>query len=260
MGHNRLGTLPDTKPWRRVVGYIAEGESVAVVAAATSAAAVTGLRRGQSDRGVGHVVFLLARMAVAARKEDFVGALATLGIRVPLEPTLFDLTAGFTAAMRAWYSTHRGTQTDLGEIAQLAACEAITASIGPRVRGLITQGNEIHQSVRDCSTKNGFAALAHDFFARFTRRFLLYHLGRELSQHVGGNGRFADHAAHTAFIADLEIHCREIALVVRVYSGAWYDKAKFEKGISEQQAMKFSAYCLGGKIAPELAIRGNRNG
>lgn len=259
MGHNRLGTLPDTRPWRNVVGQIADGASTAAVAGATSTAAVKGLLRGQADRGVAHVVYLLARIALAARQPGFADNLGKLGVRVPAEPSLYDLTAAFSSAMRTWYSAGATRRTDIGDMAVLAAAESLTACIGERLPGLFEAGEEVRRTVRDFSTKNGFAALGHEFFSRFTRRFLLYHLGRELSQHVGGNGRFADHSAHTGFVTDLGIHCREAALVVRQFCGGWYDKAMFEKGITERQAQGFSAKCLD-KLRRELANRGSRNG
>lgn len=260
MGHNRLGTLPDSRPWRRVVAHIAEGDGVAVVAAAASKAAVGGLERGASDRGVSHVVFLLARAALAARTPDLAGALGGVGVSVPTDPGLFDLTAALTAASRDRFETDRGSRTDLGEMAVLAGAEAVTHVVGERVVGLFPSGGELRDALRESSTKAGFAHLAHEFFSRFLRRFLLYHLSRELSRHVGGNGRFADAAAHNAFLADLATHCREAAAIVRVYSGEWYDKARFEKGVTERQARGFTEYCLDGKLAKELAIRGRHNG
>ena len=260
MGQNRLGTLPDTRPWRMVVAHLAEGANVAIVAAVTSQAAVTGLKRGEHDRGVAHAIFLLARIALAARKRDFSAALAELDVHVPAAPGLFDLTAAFTSAMRSWSATSSVARTDLGELGVLAASEALTVCVGERVAGLFPSGDEIHRTVREFSTRNGFAALAHEFFACFVRRFLLYHLGRELSQHVGGNNRFADHAEHAKFIEDLRIHSRETAIIARQYSGGWYDKSNFEKGITEEQARRFSAHCLGGKLRRELARRGERHG
>jgi hypothetical protein len=259
MGSNRLGRLPDSKPWRNVVGHIAEGAGAAVVAAATSAAAVSGLERGRWDRGVAHVIFLLARTAVAARQPRFEDELSALGIAVPPAPTLFDLTAGFTTALQDWHAANPGARTDLGEMATLAGAESITFCVGDRAAGLFPTGAEVQDAVRDLSTLNGFAAFGHDYFARFTRRFLLYHLGRELSQHVGGVGRFADSSAHTAFVADLETHCREAAVIVREYVGKWYSKAKFETGISERRAQDFSAYSLE-KIRRELKVRGAQCG
>ena len=67
MGHARCGTLPNTKPWRVTVGHLADGASAAVIAGATSEAAVSGFELARRDRGLSRVVFLLARTALAAR-------------------------------------------------------------------------------------------------------------------------------------------------------------------------------------------------
>jgi hypothetical protein len=259
MGHIRLGTLPDSKPWRIVVAHIASGASAAMVAASTSAAAVAGLQRGKWDRGVAHVIYLLAHTAVAARQKKFTSSLAALEIRVPASPSLFDLTVGFAAAVQTWHTAHPGVRTDLGEMAALAATESLAHCVGERATALFPSGDEVQSAVRDLSTLNGFGALGHDYFARFMRRFLLYHLGRELSQHVGGCGRFADPLQHTQFVTDLEVHCREAAVIVREYVGKWYSKPDFERGITERQSANFSSYCLE-KLRRELARRGERRG
>lgn len=259
MGHIRLGTLPDMRPWRSVVGHIADGDSAPVVAAATSAAAVAGLEQAKGDAGLGQVIFLLAHTVLAAREEDFAGGLARLGIAVPADPGLFDLTAGFAAAVHNWHRDARMPRTDLGEMAELAAVEAMTRCVGDRSDGLFPTGEDVHRATREFSTKAGFSTLAHEFFARFTQRFLLYHLGRELPLHVGGNGRFADPHAHTQFVDDLEIHAREAAVVVKTFAGGWYSKAKFEEGITRRQAQGFAAHCLD-KLGLELEQRGGRDG
>src|SRR6185312_4223685 len=241
MGHHRLGSLPNTRPWNRVVGLIADGESAAVVAAATTSAAVVGLERARSDAGIGHVVFLLAHTVLASRSDDFPAHLARLGIFVPEEePGLYDLTAGFTRAVRLWHGNHRIRQSDLGEIAELAAVESLTRCVGDRCGGIFPCGLEVPTASRSFSTRNGFSVLAHDFFARFLQPFLRYPLGRELPLHVGSNGRFADPPAQTAFVDDLEIHSRDAALIVKKYAGEWYSKARFEQGITENQAQRFA--------------------
>ncbi|MDY3563385.1 hypothetical protein R5W23_004888 [Gemmata sp. JC673] len=261
MGSVRLGRLPDTKPWRQVVAHIAGGDSAAVVAGAVSHAAVQGLERGVWDPGVSRVVFLLARTAVAARAADFVAALAEIDVRVPDAPDLFDLTVGLTAAVQDWHTAHPGRRTDLGEMAALAAAECLTALVGDRTAELFATGERVRNAVRDFATENGFKALGHDYFARFVRRFLLYHLGRELSQHVGGAGRFADHSAHAQFVADLDTHCREAAAVVHTFAGEWYNKSRsrFLGGVTERQAAGFTARCLE-KLRGELHRRGTRGG
>ncbi len=259
MGHVRLGTLPDTRPWNRVVRLIADGASAAAVAGATSSAAVNGLERGKSDQGLAHVIYLLAQTVLAARDPDFVSRLARLGISVSEEPGLFDLTAGFAAAVRSWHYEGRIRQSDLGEMAELAAVETLTRCIGEHSTALFSTEAGVQDATREFSTRKGFSILAHEFFSRFTQRFLLYHLGRELPLHVGGNGRFADPSAQTTFTDDLEVHSREAAVIVKAFAGDWYSKAKFEAGITKRQAQGFTAHCLT-KLGLELEQRGGRDG
>ena len=143
---------------------------------------------------------------------------------------------------------------------QLAVVETLTSLIGDRSTSLFgTTPAEVQQAVHDFSTKKGFSTLAYDFFSRFTQRYLTYHLGRELSNHVGGNGRFANPAEHTEFVSQLATHCREAAIIVREFSGGWYSKANFEDGISETKARKFVNFALK-KLRKELKIRGERDG
>ncbi|OWK39418.1 hypothetical protein [Fimbriiglobus ruber] len=104
-----------------------------------SHAAVDGLDRSADDPGVARVVYLLAHTVVAARTADFPARAAELGIDLPDAPTLFDLTAGMSEAIRAWHASTRNPRTDLAEMAELAAAEALTdlvpvtrASCSPR--------------------------------------------------------------------------------------------------------------------------------
>lgn len=255
----RLGSLPDTTRWRRVVGVLAEGGDVAAVAGATSAAAQEGLDLAHGDAGLCHAVYLLSKFVLAAREKDFAAALQNAGINTPSEPGLFDVVGGFSEAIDQ-HLFRSGKRTDIGEMAQLAAVESLTALIGPRSQSLFgTTTAEIQDAAYQLSTKKGFSTLAHDFFSRFTQRFLTYHLGRELSNHVGGNGRFADPSESSEFVRQLGTHCREAAEIVREFAGGWYSKANFEDGISPKKAKNFANYALT-KLKRELKVRGERDG
>lgn len=259
MGHIRLGTLPDTNRWRNVVGLIADGAEVAQIAGATSQAAQNGLDLAHNDAGLCHAVWLLTKIALAAREAEFGRALEAAGIPAPPQPGLFDIVGGFTDALDHHLS-RSGGRSDIGEMAQLAAVETLTSLIGERSASLFgTTPVEVKQAVYDFSTKKGFSTLAHDFFSRFAQRFLIYHLGRELSNHVGGNGRFANPAEHSEFVRQLGAHCREAALIVREFAGGWYSKANFEDGVSPTKVKNFVNYALT-KLRKELKIRGERDG
>ena len=157
MGHIRLGTLPDTIRWRRVVGAIAEGEDVAQIATATSEAAQQGFDRAHDDPGLCHAVWLLTKIALAARQAEFGDALEAVGISTPAEPSLFDVVVGFTDAMDQ-HLVRTGGRSDLGEMAQLAAVETLTSLISSGSASLFgTMPAEVQQAVRDLSTKKGFS-------------------------------------------------------------------------------------------------------
>ena len=115
----------------------------------------------------------------------------------------------------------------------------------------------MRDSVRELSTQRGFATLAHDFFSRFGKRFLNYHLSRELSCHVGTETRFADAGAHERFLNQLTYTCREAAIIVRDYAGEWYSKANFEGGVTLAQVERF-AHTAMRKLRDELQRRGGR--
>lgn len=259
MGHARHRSLPDTAPWRNVVAHLAEGASVAEVAAATTRAATAGLDQACGDCGLQHTVYLLSQIALAARAEDFAAALRQAGVNVAVSPGVFELTEAFGDAVEDRVrATHR--PSDIGEMARLAAIEAINTSLVDRSRSLFdVSAAEVHAAARELSTPAGFRDLYHDFFARFAGRFLSYHLSRELSFHVGGNGRFRDPEAHTGFLHDLDHHCQQAALTVRTYAQDWYSKHNFLGGITPQKAARFADHCLT-KLRDELLVRGGRDG
>lgn len=259
MGHSRLGSLPDTAPWRRVVGILTEGGDVAAIATTTSQAAQQGLDLAEADEGLRHTFWLLSQVVLAAREGDFRAALNDLGVVVPSEPSVLSLVAGFTDAVDSHLrKTH--ARTDIGEMAQMAAVEAMTSTLSGKLTSLFeTASAEVQQAVRGCSTRAGFADLAHDFFARFTQRFLTYHLSRELAHHVGEGKRFASPTEHTEFIDQLGVHCRQAALIVKEFAGDWYSKTNFEGGVNPTKAKNFLHVAID-KLRRELQIREGRDG
>jgi hypothetical protein len=242
-----------------VVALLEGDGTVASIADATLEAARTGLELARGDVGLSHSLYLLTQITQAARQEDFAAALAEAGLKVSAAPTTFDLVAAYSEAMDGRLRA-RAARTDVGEMAQLAACESLSALVAERSQGLFgTTAVEVQRAVRELSTQAGFSALAYDFFSRFFQRFLTYHLGRELSNHVGPKQRFAGPQDHTEFVQALRTHCRESALILRTFAGAWYSKHNFGGGISERKAAGFTAHALT-KLRAEFQVRGGRGG
>lgn len=258
MGHVRLGKLPNTRPWTQVVATIAEGADVAAVAAATTAAA-RGLKLARGDDALCETVFLLVRLGGCAASDDFRAALRDAGLEVGEEVSVLGIAVGLGRAVEV--AIRRSDRPgDIGELARLAAVESVTSVLAQRSAGLFgTTAAEVRRGAAELATPRGFALLAHDFFSRFLRRFLGYHLGRELACHVGGNGRFTSTTAHTTFNDELDIHCREAAGIMRTYAEGWYAKALRANEFSRERTRQFVNYSLT-KLKSELAVRGRRHG
>src|SRR5437764_14636555 len=99
MGHQHLGTLPGTLKWRQLVELISDGASVQDVAAAASAAAESQMADASDDPAVKHSVWLLTQIPIAARADDFVAGLRSLGLGVPNAPNLSEILVAMSIAV-----------------------------------------------------------------------------------------------------------------------------------------------------------------
>jgi len=254
MGHQYVADMPKTARWPAVVSTIMFGD-VAAVAAATSEAAIAGMEKAQKDSGLASSFHMLVGIVCAARADDFAKALNEIGFGVSRNPNVCDIVAAFSSAMDQHLVERRG-RTDLSEMGQLAAVESLTAMLKKRSASLFAiSPKDVHAAAKNLSTQKGFAFLAQDFFARFTSRFLKYHLERELPHHVGV-GRFADVNAHREFLTALDLHCRESAMGVHKFAGEWYSKHRFLNDFSLKNATGFVVHAID-KLKLALTLRGS---
>src|SRR2546429_186006 len=80
-----------------------------------------------------------------------------------------------------------GGPTDVSEMAQQAAGEAVAELVAPRAANLFGSGQaELQEAVRTLSTKVGFSDLGQRFFGHFTSHFLNFYLSRVTAGQVGG--------------------------------------------------------------------------
>src|SRR5207237_10892569 len=96
MGHVLTGPLPRTRKRVRVVELIHAGAGAAQVATATTAAAERWFKKAADDPGVVETVWLLMRLPLAARTDNFAAALRECGLSVSDEPGLLELVGAVT--------------------------------------------------------------------------------------------------------------------------------------------------------------------
>ena len=252
MGHIRLGTLPRTQQWIQVLDLIGGGAGSPDVAAATMDASQRGLIRAAKDPGLVYTVWLLTQIPLAAREKDFVARLRKLGLGVSDSPSLLEVVGAFTGAVDA-HLRRTGGRTDLGEMAQMAASEAL-AALGTPANGNLfeTTVPDVQQTIKSFSTAKQFSTLAREFFTRLSRKYLTYFLSRELSNYVSGDGRFSNIDSHAAFNNGLDLHCRQASRIIEEFSGGWFSKANYKGGITQEKAAGFVHVALK-KLCAELA-------
>ena len=141
MGHVRLGVLPKSRKWGQVVDELRIGVDIDEVAASAADAAETSLQAASNDPAFLHAFWLLTQVPLAARGPDFAEDLRRLGVWIADQPSLMDVVAAISGAVDH-YAREQGGRTDLGEMAQMAAIESLTALVGPDLPSLFEPGPE----------------------------------------------------------------------------------------------------------------------
>lgn len=262
MGHSRLGNPPKSHKWDQVVsavlgdaadppGQAPLAEDVRDIARLTLDAADAGLEHAVLDEGLRHTFFTLTQVLLAAREPDWKLKLAEAGIEVPPGGNLLD----FTTAVQDAIDDHilaRGKSTDVSEMAQQAAGEALASLAGPSASSLFGGGEEqLKAALRELSTKVGFARLGQRFFGRLMSRFLNFYLSRITARADGGGSRLPQVGDLSEFNEALVRHCEQSARIVRDFCGGWYSKANYEEAIHPANVSRFVAVALK-KLRKEL--------
>lgn len=263
MGHTRLGEIPKTRKWRTVVAMFSSAELAEVgleaaskspdvrrIASASLEAAQTGLRNVAKDRGLQFTFYLLTQLVLSARHDDWQQGIAPFGITLAADASIFDLTVEMQAAVDD-YLMRFSFPTDVSEIAQRAAGEAILTLAGPESVTLFGSGrNELQRSVRKFSTKGGFSELGQHFFSNFLARYLNFFLSRITAGEIE-SGSFRQIEEISSFNDELKNHCYQSAQIVHDFCGEWYSKTEFKEGISLENTSRFMAVALR-KLRSEL--------
>ena len=254
MGHQRIGKLPATRQWNAVIELIAGGADVSAVAAASADAAESSLAAYANDSTVRRAFFLLTQIPLAARQDDFAGALRKLGLEVE-RPDLIQISAAFLKSIDDRVARGR---SDLGEMVSLSAAESLQSVAGHALDDLFgadaNSPDRTKEVLGGLATVKQFGTLAEDFFARLLRRHLGYYLSRELPRHVGLSKRFPSCREHDEFEQAFTGHCRETARITFRFAGEWFSKTTFEGGIDEKKAGGFVFVALD-KLRRELHQR-----
>jgi hypothetical protein len=255
MGHSRLGRLPKTLKWRGVVGLLEQGaDATPSVAGATVDAAEGRLRELAQDQSLGYCFWLLARIASAARQDDFRDRVQEIGLTIgPADSTLAFI--GHVADQAQTEISRHPESGPFGELASLALRRALTDTAGQVGRSLFGSTlDDLRGALSRYSTATAFGNIAHNFFGDFLSRTLRYFVDRELANRVGSSSQLSSIGAAGEFNDALDLYARQSARIMERFASGWFGKHDWQSrgGITREEAQAFVAVALR-KLRQELA-------
>lgn len=247
MGHLRLGTLPKTRPWRKVVGLLErDPNDVQAVASATIDAAQKELERLKNEPSLGYCFWLLTRITWHARQPDFASQLDELGINLGGSQSALSFISAVSDHARKRCAAYRGS-TVFREIANLSLKQALSQTIGSSTPNLFgSQLSDVQEACRKYSSRQQFGLLARHFFSIFFTRSLKYFIDKELSNHIGPGNELETVEDGRAFNEALETYAWQSSKIMEDFAAGWYSKHNWqsEGDITEIDARRFVAFAL----------------
>ncbi|MCK4656907.1 MAG: hypothetical protein KAT85_07725 [candidate division Zixibacteria bacterium] len=254
MGHIRIGRMPMTQRWKDVLRLLAERASESDIADACLKAAEASIKRIPNDGGFLDALTTIFEFADAIRSPNMLAELRLKGFRLTNNPSLFDLSSALKD--RIDEVTHlSSSKSYVGEITQNSFSESLYSFVSRELPTLFgnTPENE-REVVRRQFTGNRFRNMMHEFYSNLTRRYLMYHLGRELPKHIGADRRFANLDGHSEFGKAFNVYVRQSVRITEEFTPGWFSKARWEDSISQDSVSRYAHFAFK-KILMEFGKR-----
>jgi hypothetical protein len=258
MGHERLGRLPKTRKWRRIVADIAlsstSDSSAKEVIEKTVEAIDNRFRNIHLDPGIQDVFSFLLSITIVSRSESPYENLASLGIDLHGNPA----TPLSLAQALSTFLTREGGSTEYTELAKSAANKALANFYRQETiqADLFVSQEEPFTVWRKASDGRGFCVLAREFFSAFTTNYIKYFLDREASSAIPSlQARSLFQNNIEAHIDDVTSHSFETSKITQSFAAGWYNKNATQELPSSRKTSRFLSVALN-KIRDSLVREG----
>lgn len=247
MGHLRLGTLPKTRPWKKVIGLLDNDPSnVPAIASATIQAARDELDKLRSEPSLGYCFWLLTRITWSARQLDFATRLEDIGIDLAGSESTLSFVSAVSDLARRQCTIYKGS-TAFRDIANGALKQALSQTVALSTPSLFGSTlADVQTACRRYSSRHQFGLLARHFFSIFTSRSLRYFIDKELANHIGPGAALQSIDDGRDFTDALDTYAWQTSKIVEEFAAGWYSKHNWqsEGDITEADAQRFVAYGL----------------
>lgn len=247
MGHLRLGRLPKTVNWKRLISLLDENpDDTESIAGATLVASRYELDRLKADPNIGYCFWLLTQITWSARQSDFLKRLQLLGIDVSSSSTTFNFISATSDHARKQCMQNEGLSV-FREMALQALKNTLSEATVNSANSLFGSTMEnIQDASRIYSSKKQFGYLSRRYFSGFLKQFLKYFIDKEISNHVGP-GKFIKNIQEiNQFNNSLSTYSWQSARIMEEFAASWYSKKNWETEgfISQKDAQKFVSIAI----------------
>jgi hypothetical protein len=247
MGHERVGALPKTKPWQRVVKNIAAFDGNETQSRKIANQTLDNVRSKfksiQQDPNVQEAFRFLTELAVSGAKGNWTS------LQLPENPTPFTVAKALDRAISG-----RTGSSEYAALAKAAATDAIANWYAQNTvqASLFGSADENAQIWRDAGTAGGFCEIARLFFAKFTEGYLNYFLEREASA-VSPTVERRDLLQQQIreHVDAVSKHAFETARITQSFAAGWYNRHAREAVPSNEEITGFLAIAFG-KLREDL--------
>lgn len=254
MGHERIGYLPKSKKWRRIVddigSFTSTQSNVVRIASETTKNVRSQFKRIEEDKGVLSAFKFIILLAYSSSLKNSTSFLKKEGIILPSNFNLFDL----TTSIQDFVSQNQESK----EYSSFAS-QSIVDTVSEWAREHQVQQSLIFNSTdnpfetwRKAANGAGFCELSRKFFSKFTERYLKYFLEREASARIGNmfdrhefNKKLAEH------VQDISQHAFETSKITQSFSAGWFNKVIKEGVPDDEKIQGFLSFAFQ-KINSEL--------
>mgnify|MGYP000898283512 CR=1 FL=1 len=225
MGHERIGFLPRSKQWRRIIhnleGYSGKPEVIWEIANTTLECIRLSYRNIAYDESMINAVRFLATLSFPVSSDSQIEYLNRQGFSLDDDLSLFSL----VRSAKRYISTESGS-LEVNKIAQDAVIQALITYKQTHETGQLSfvefgSENIWHQA----SGGAAFCEMARSFVADFTDRQLRYYLERVAA------GTLSDYSQLVSFSKELTAqtkaittHTSGVSKIMQSFAAGWYNK------------------------------------
>lgn len=244
MGHERIGFLPRSTQWRKLVADIGElgatADAVPELANRTLHQVRRRFERLENDNGLQAAFSFL--LALCTHHLEPRGPDQRPSIPLDQNPSPLEL----TRRLHAWIDANTQSE-EYAELAKRCGADAIaywTTRCSDQ-KELFDSHQTAAQVWRDAATGSAFSEVTRIFFGKFLERYLRYFLDREAS------AQFERLEHREAFSTNLSRHVDEVARhafeaskITQSFAAGWYNKNAKDAPPTRQQAQRFLSFAL----------------